>query len=280
MKNFDVYTFQFTPKTKIDHPYLFDDINQKRKEIMGKKNEALSEILDSVDFVHRGKKLSLNKICTSEDVFVFKIANKKTRKREKNFVEEIEDNEPSSYVIIYNDPLVQRILIEDKKDSFADTSVLSGILRKAMNAFLICYNLEIVIRQEYYAYEFWHILKRHEEPIQMIRFEFDYPNLPRVNEYIDDVLKSTGREINSTKSKLEYASEDMLVLDEQKDDSQVNKLIKGAANGGNPVVFKLKGVRKLMKTGNRVKKINIDELYFRGKDISELKDVIRSISDE
>ena len=249
MSKFDIYTFQFSPIIE-DGTLSFEDIEAERKRIMENKNEFFEEVLTSATFVHRSKSLPLVVEYSDQDLKVIRIANIKTIEIERDFVKE-----------------------------WTDTKVVSSILNKTFNYKLRHYNLAIKINKEYNAQDFWDIASQYEKSIKKLRFEFNYPNLPRVTKNLNSALKNASEIVNSTRSAIEFNAEEKKTLQNiNANNKTINGLVKASAEGGTPIKMRVKGYKKYVETGNKAKTIEFD-LDLSTKNIEEVKDILRELKE-
>ncbi|MCS2890431.1 hypothetical protein NXY11_22435 [Parabacteroides faecis] len=277
MALFSIYTYQFFPISNTTEYDLFRDVLAERKKIMSEKNSIFENIVKQTTFIHRGKKLSAQFLFNKENIIVFKLANCKTIKLEKKFHKAIEINEPSSFIIIYNDPEIQRIAIEQNASAFSETEVVAKILRNSFASSLKPYELNIKIKKEYQEQEFWTLINQHTENIQMVRFEFDYPNLPRISECIGELIQNVSKNVCSNKTRFEFNSDENHSLHIDENDEQVKGLAKASSDSGNPIICKFKGYKKHFKTGHTTKIIELDEVDIQAQDIKDIKDIFETL---
>ena len=77
--------------------------------------------------------------------YLFKIAQKKTTTITQNFENLVVDNEPYVYVIINNDPTVQKIAISDNIEAFSNPDVVKNILKKPAPSILAAFTISLDI---------------------------------------------------------------------------------------------------------------------------------------
>lgn len=260
MARYIVYTYQFSPVT-----YYQTSIGQEivpsteRKE---KKQDYLNGILSSerIKFKSRGKLFAHKMLLNESGVFIFKLANNRNTNLEEDFQKRPHVHSPSCFVIIDNRKDVQRIIIEYKSTAFPSTEIVMKILQSTFLRQLDKYGLEIEISKEYQESEFWDILTRYPQGIKMVRFQLSYPNLPRIWENVEDVLRDTSEDTNSHKTSLEYESDEngRLILEES--NPQIKGLAKASADSGSVITIKAKGIRRYIRTGDSEKSLEIDDL--------------------
>lgn len=279
--SFEIYTFQFRPLLPCVTGSLFEDLTAERKAIMENKNSRFKELPFNVTYLKNQEILRCQPIFEKDDIIAFKLANKRKMDVEMNFEIKTFEAHPSVIVIINNNPNIQRIAIQIKKDAFTTPDVVASILRKAYNKALKKYELEIKINKEYAASEFWDEVSTYKESIQKVRFNLDYPNLPCLHKYITEDLRALSERSGSTQTSLELNAvnpESCLTLDEN--DIELQNLVKASSIAGNPITLKIKGLRAYLKTGNTDVIMQLDEMEIQGNNASEIVDAFNSIINE
>ena len=114
----------------------------------------------------------------------------------------------------------------------------------------------------------------------MVRFEFDYPNLPRVSEAIDEMIKSASIDNHSSKTKLEFNSDNDSYLRISEDSDNIKRLNKASSESGNPITCKVKGIKKQIKTGNTTKTVEIDEISITTGNSEDIDQILEIINNE
>ena len=257
---FDLFTFQmgtlpFQQLDLFDAPLSKDDLMQKKNEIFSGifKNELI--------FFHRLFKLNYKIEFEDEDFILIRLANRKTVNVEKQFHRESFESEPSCLVAINNNPSIQTIAIESDITSFGNSFTVVRIIEKAFEKSLNKSNLKIKIHPQFEEKDFWDLLDRYESQVESLKFEFEYPNLPRVNRYLSDELKATSKQLNSEKTKVEFTAGDNKILENlTQDNTELDNLVKASAEGAGPVKIKVRGYRQYESTENKVRSIQFDDL--------------------
>lgn len=284
MATFNMYTYQFNPIYNLPVGSLFDEFfSQEQDKIMSQKNVVFEKVIlnaiQDSEFYHRSRRLSAQLIFHQNDVIVFRIANKRKVILEKEFVESIETNEPSTLVLIYNDGNVQRMAIEQHREAFPDTDIVAKIIQNATTRLMHNDKLNVNIRKEYCETEFWNFINENPNRIQMVRFEFEYPNLPRLREYISDVIKEAGRSISGDKASIQYESTSN-GLNLEENNQELQQLNRVSSEGGNPIVFRLRGQRMLHRTGKTTVTKEIDELDITVNNVADIQSILRTINND
>jgi len=284
MATFNMYTYQFNPTQNLPVGSLFDEFFlQEQDKIMSQKNVVFEKVIlnaiQNSEFYHRSRRLSAQLIFNQNDVIVFRIANKRKVILEKEFVESIETNEPSTLVLIYNDGNVQRMAIEQHRDAFPDTDIVAKVIQNATSRLMGNDKLNVNIRKEYCETEFWNFINENPNQIQMVRFEFEYPNLPRLREHISDVIKEAGRAISGDKASIQYESTSN-GLNLEENNQELQQLNRVSSEGGNPIVFRLRGQRMLHRTGKTTVTKEIDELDIIADNVADIQNILRTINND
>lgn len=278
MALFDIYTYQFSP-LPIQGDLFDESYIHKQEVVMENKNNVFKDLLQGINFTYRNKRHSICHFPKDNELIVFKISNTKTMLLERDFKIEATTDEPSSLVIIYNSPYVQRIAIQQNLRAFSDTEIVVRIIQNSLKHDLAQYGLRIAIKKEYRSQEFWDIVNTNMDSISMLRFEFDYPNLPRVTEKVDTLLRGLSKGVYSGKTKLEFNALEKEALNLNRDNEALNDLTKAASSSGNPITLKIKGYRKYKKTGNTTKTVEFDEAEIISKTGDELRDFFNRIDE-
>ena len=276
MKTFKIYRYRFNPTMEEFMPNLFVSSEQVEDEInslMSRKTKIFEENFNRFKFSYRNKEHSILKMYNNDSLIIFKIANKKKRIIERDFEKQQEVDEPSVIVIIDNADGVQRIAIEENMSAFSDVNVVATILQNSFCKGLKEHKLQVNLQSVYDENEFWDYVRDNKNSIQLVRFQFDYPNLPgSLTNKIRDVIKGVSRDTLSKRSAFELSSDVGLDLDENNPDLQ--SLNKVSSELGSPTTLKIKGFKKTIKTGRTTKTIHIEELEVVDGNIEEIRRII------
>lgn len=260
MARYIVYTYQFSPIVS-KQKKLFDDSTKSLTEILSKKQETFGNLFNS-ELHFRGKSMEYSHriLYNQDNIIVFRLANNKCQSLEKNFSIQKHQYSPSCLVIIDNRKNVQHIAIEEDVVAFQDTNTVVNILKQTFSTYLNQHRLNIEIQKEFQESEFWDLVRQHPKGINMVRFTFSYPNLPRVSSSIDKMISETSKMTNSQQTVFEFnsAPENQLTL--EKRNRKLAGLAKASADSGNVITIKAKGCRRHIQTGHTSKSLEIDNL--------------------
>lgn len=262
MSRYIIYTYQFEPITSIQKT-LFPATNiLPIKDRMEQKQNIFETFFDETKNPwYRGKKDKYeSQTLHHEDHFiVFRLANNTYQRIEESFHISKLPHHPSCIVIIDNRQDIQHIAIEENSNAFRDTNVVAQILYYTYNDFLRKYGLHITINRDFQESEFWYLVKQYPH-ITMVRFQFSYPNLPRTLSSVNKLLATSSAAANSKTTKFEFnsAPSEHLTLDPTND--FLKTLAKTAADSGQEIIIKAKGIRHQIHTGTTFKSIEIDDI--------------------
>lgn len=279
---YDIYTFQISALSNLQLN-IFDQ-NFSREQLTEKKNIFFAELFKGkLSFWHRRHKLNYIIEYLDDDFILIRLANKKVVAIEREFHRATFESEPSCLIAIYNNPEIQIIAIESDRTSFGNSKTVKKLLQKTFNRELRIYNLSINLNPKYEEKEFWDLIERFEGNIERLKFEFSYPNLPRVNKHLDEELKEASKLLNSGTTKLEFDAPTEQVLENlNEENKELSNLVKASSEGAGPAKLKIKGYRRWETTENKVKSIEYDELEVdlpkeNLKDyVKELKKILRN----
>lgn len=259
-----VYRYHLSPLTHGSQMTLFSPEQMSEKDIVGNKNIFLKKVLDDVLAKSSGNN-PMNLTDHGDGFYLYKIANLKTQEIPKDFKKRKTNVEPYSFIIINNDPKVQKIAISHNPDAFSYPNVVKNILQKILRRELGKYGLNIEIESLFDKSEFWDTVKQHKHEIKRIQFEFIKPNLANISGSLDKSIKALQNKVNGHKSKLEFEAPTNGVLENiNKNNKQINGLVDYSSEGGGNIKMKIKGLKKLYNTESSNVSVEINELDLEG----------------
>lgn len=264
MAKYILYRYQFSPiQSSVQSMFPGEADKVSDDELMQKKQTLFASLFDKDAELKfkRGNKLFNHKMLFSQGgFFVFKIANDKSVSLEENFTKCKHEYSPSCNVIIDNRKNIQFIAIEEKKNVFKSTDVVSSILQDSFSKYLQSYRLAIDIRHIYDETDFWTIVEDNRNSIEKVRFRFSYPNLPALNKNVKEAIAEVSKSTKSGKSELTLESQKGCSLNVSKDDVNISSLVQMSADGGEEINIKIKKLAAWQKVGDSSKSIEIEDL--------------------
>lgn len=264
MSKYKLYRYQFSP-IQSNTQSLFPVNNGKMtdEELMQKKQTLFASLFNAdVELkFKKGNKLYNHKMLFNQGgFFVFKIANDKSVNLEENFTKCKHEYAPSCNVIIDNRQNVQFIAVEEKKNVFTSTDVVSSILQNTFSKYLQPYRLTIDVRRVYDETDFWTIVAGNPNSIVKVRFRFAYPNLPPLNKNVKEAIAEVAKSTASGNSELTLEAQKGASLNISKNDVHISSLVKISADGGEEIKIKIKKMTAWQKVGDSSKSIEIENL--------------------
>ena len=264
MSKYKLYRYQFSP-IQSNTQSLFPVNNGKMtdEELMQKKQILFASLFDEnveLNFKKCNKLYNHKMLFCQDGFFVFKIANDKSVNLEENFTKCKHEYSPSCNVIIDNRKDVQFIAVEEKKNVFKSTDVVSSILQDTFSKYLQSYRLSIDIRRIYDVTDFWTIVAGNRNSIEKVRFRFSYPNLPAINKNVKEAIAEVAKSTASGYSEFTLEAQKGCVLNVSEDDSNMSSLVQMSADGGEEIKIKFKKLKAWQKIGDSSKSIEIEDL--------------------
>lgn len=260
MAAFTVFSYQFRPLFD-GQDSLFPDLYPGPEEVWRNKQHYLKNLFtDNLVFRYRNVSYNHEVLYNENELIVFKLANNKKIVQESLFVPKKLDHNPSCSVIIDNRQDVQNIYIEENEYSFSDSSVVANIMEKTFNTLLTPSGLGISINKRYKEHEFWDVVAKADPGIDMLRFTYLYPNLPRVQEKIDEMLASTSRGLHSKKTNIEFNASDGETLQINQDNDDLVNLVRASSESGSSIKVKIKNYRRHTEIGSTSETVEIENL--------------------
>lgn len=275
MKEFILYTYQFSPLINSQQLDCFVDVQKEKENLMKEKNRIFGSILQNIEFKYRNKIYGHFTCSEKDDIIILRIANEKEVKIERNFRISKEKNEPSCLIIIDNRPNIQRIGIENNIHSFGSTDMIRNILLRGFQLALKSHRLFITMDKEYQPKEFWDICNKYKSKVTRVVFTYQYPNLGRAHQEMVEMLKNSSKSTDSEETQISYENKNGLQLSE--DDEVIQGCVKDSSEGGAPIKMRIKGLSKEIKTGKTEKVIRIDEIDIENKNVDKIKTLFRNI---
>lgn len=262
---FQIFRYHLLPiESKYYQTNMFQDKPMSYKEIRERKNDFFNEaLLRMID--QNGGSNPLKVEIIEDNYFVFKVAQKKKTTITKNFENRQEDTEPYCFVIINNDPNVQKIAISYNSDAFSEPSTVKNILLKKLVKYLTSLGLNIEIKPLYNEVKFWEIIRKYEKEITRINFNFVKPNLAQISKSLPEAFKDFVNETNSHESNIIIKAPKKGVLENiTPQNSDVQGLVQYTSEGAGSIKVKVKGYRKVIKTKQVPVTKEIRELEIEG----------------
>lgn len=263
MSKYILYRYQFSPIQSYVQSMFPVEAEKSDEDLMQIKQTIFAFLFgEDVELkFKKGNKFYNHKMLFCQDgFFVFKIANDKSVNLEENFTKCKHEYSPSCNVIIDNRQDVQIIAVEEKKNVFKSTDVVSSILQDTFSKYLQSNRLSIDIRRIYDETDFWTIVAGNRDSIEKVRFRFSYPNLPALNKNVKEAIAEVAKSTASGKSEFTLEAQKGYSLNVSEEDSNFSSLVQMSADGGEEIKIKIKKLAAWQKVGDSSKSIEIDDL--------------------
>ncbi|KFL35371.1 MULTISPECIES: hypothetical protein [unclassified Sulfurospirillum] len=278
--NFNLYRFQILPKDRHFQGALFGEIINI-EDLIAKKNDIFAEQLISIKEWKNKRTMINGKLVYNQDNFlIYRFASKKTVKLEsQTFEEEQYENWPSILVAIWNQPDKQYILIQDRKQAFADTKSVLNTFLQSINGVLGDKQLKFYAEPIFYKEAFWNIINEYPSTIKNIKFELITPNMANISATLSEDLKNLAKGTNTAKTFLEIDADDSK-LHITHEDKQINSLVDYASEGGGNISIKIKGLKKRIQTSKSIKSLEIKELEIKSGNFQNIANLLQRVINE
>jgi len=233
---FDLYRYQLLPRDR-SQPDLF--------EILEQKNVLLLKVMTEVhDFSSERIKVISRCLFEKDSFLFFLFAVSRLQKHEtEDFRDELIDTWPDFYVALWNDPLKQIMAVQERTDAFQQTKAIVNLVEEKINQRLAQNGLRIYFEPLFTKEEFWKIIATYKDEIKEIEFELITPNMANIAGALSDDLKAFARDTNTSRTKIEIASDPDASLRISRDDLRVGGLVEYASVGGGNIFVKVRGLR-------------------------------------
>lgn len=258
---------------EFEKPLSHEALKQRKNEFFLKCIKALSRFEYSRTILtHEFEELTT-------DTYLLKIAANRSIKRYRNFRDEKLENWPFCYILINNDPNVQKLAIQHHARVFANTDTVAKIMEFNLNKCLVPLGLHLYIKPTFERNFFWDTVRKHREEVIKVEFELISPNLSTISKSLEVDLGKLYNLTNTQSTRLELNSdkESHLTLDES--NSMLNSLVNYASEGGGNISLKIKGIKKKVQTSSSICSTEIDELNIKGPP-RQVAAIIKELLDE
>lgn len=264
MSKYILYRYQFSPiQSNVQSMFPVEAENMSDEELMQKKQVLFASLFDEnveLKFKKGNKLYNYKMLFCQGGFFVFKIANDKSVNLEENFTKCKHEYSPSCNVIIDNRKDFQIIAVEEKKNVFKSTDVVSSILQDTFSKYLQSYRLSIAVRRIFDETDFWTIVADNRDSIEKVRFRFSYPNLPTLNKNVKEAIAEVAKSTASGNSEFMLEAQKGYSLNVSEEDSNLSSLVQMSADGGEEIKIKIKKLSAWQKVGDSSKSIEIEDL--------------------
>src|SRR6185369_3625385 len=183
---FNIYRFQILPITQGEQLSLEFEKPLSHEELKHLKNEFFRKcIINLSRFDYSRTALTHEFEELSPDTYLLKIAANRRIKRYRNFKDEKLENWPFCYILINNDPNVQKIAIQHHARVFANTDTVAKIIEFNLNKCLVPLGLHLYIKPTFERNFFWDAVRKHREEVIKVEFELISPNLATISKSLE-----------------------------------------------------------------------------------------------
>lgn len=264
MAKYILYRYQFSPiQSNVLSMFPAETENKSDEDLMQNKQTLFASLFDEdveLKFKKGNKFYNHKMLFCQGGFFVFKIANDKSVNLEENFTKCKHEYSPSCNVIIDNRKDIQIIAVEEKKNVFKSTDVVSSIMQDTFSKYLQLYRLSIDIRRIYDETDFWTVVAGNRNSIEKVRFRFSYPNLPALNKNVKEAIAEVAKSTASGNSELTLEAQKGSSLNVSEEDTNLSSLVQMSADGGEEIKIKIKKLAAWQKVGDSSKSVEIEDL--------------------
>ena len=247
------------------------------RRIIHRKNDLFFETIRKIrDFSSDRIKIISRILYDKESFLLFRFAvNRLLRRETKEFDEEVIDTWPKFYTVIWNDPSIQLIAVQERKEAFQQTEAVVNTMERIINSQLAQYHLRASFKPLFVKEGFWNIVENYKDRIKEIEFELITPNMANISGVLSEDLKELARNTNTSRTKIDVSADPDAALNISRNDRQVVGLVDYASEGGGSITVKVEGMKKKLRTADSTKTIEFSEALITGKSAEEIALVIK-----
>lgn len=241
------------------------------QELKETKNNIFGNIITSLEESKKEKNL-FKLLDSSDNIFLFKVSNKKFDKIVEDFKEKEIKTEPYIYLIIDNNPDIQKLYISEDIEVFSSVNATKNILVTIFRKYLQIKYLNIETQEVFDKKTFWSLVEKHQGKITYINIEMIKPNLANISKLLPEVFRKFAENTNAHRSNIQLKAPKNGKLEKiDESNKDLEGLVDYSSKGGGEIKIKVKGLTKQLKTSDNIKKIDIDQVYLEGTHEQVLK---------
>ncbi|RDY59263.1 hypothetical protein [Flagellimonas nanhaiensis] len=262
---FHIFRYHLNPITnKSQQIELFPKVIKSPEEIKEKKNEFFGEVLEDLNY-YKDDRNPLKLEHFENNFYLIKLAQRKSARIVQDFEDFNVTNEPFVYIIINNNPSVQKIAISDNTEAFTKPKVVKNILFKLLNYNLLNYGLEVSIEELFKKETFWNFVQEHRHNIKLIDFKYIRPNLANISKSLPEDFRNFTDNVNSKESHIVVKAPQNGVLENiDKSNPAINGLVEYTSEGAGDIKLQVKGIKKRYSTKENPVTVKISEAKIEG----------------
>ena len=276
--SFDIFRYQILPKSRSFQAELFGGYSSL-EELLTNKNELFFTALGRVEMFHARKTVLRHKILHQDDSSILYrfAANRSLTRETEDFTQEEIENWPSFYVYVWNDPSMQYILIQERRNAFQQTQIVAKTIIDSVNTYLGKQNLRAHFESLFLENEFWDLVSQNTGKIKDVRFELITPNMSNISDVLGDDLKQFAKGTNAAQTTLDIQADPDSTILLDPTETGLKGLVTYSSEGGGNISVKIRGLSKRIHTQRSKKHIDVSEIEFDGKDASEIVDILKGL---
>lgn len=278
--NFHIFRYHLNPiSNKNQQIQLFANEERTPEELKEKKNLYFNEILQELNF-YKDDRNPLKLEHFENGYYLIKLAQKKSTRIVQDFEDFEVKNEPFVYIILNNNPEVQKIAISENSEAFSEPKVVKNILEKLFNKNLAKFGLCVAVEQLFKKESFWKYVNSHKYEIKLIDFKYIKPNLANISNSLPDDFRNFTDNVNSKESHIIIKAPENGILENiDKSNVTINGLVEYTSEGAGDIKLQIKGIKKRYSTKENPITIQIKETQIEGSAEQVIK-VYQSIISE
>lgn len=279
--HFNVFRYQILPITQDFEEFQtrFSPNINSLKELKEKKNEFFLDAIDQLNnFKHTRAELIHKIVLNKNDIIVILLGvNRSIMRNTRDFTKEQLEDWPNIWIAFNNNPDVQKILVQIDHRVFFRTSTVAHIIEASLNQQLSVYNLHCRINPTFETNQFWDVVSQHTGRIVETEFFMISPNLANISKGLKLDLRQLHENTNTQETTIKLQSDKASNLTLKKSDDFISSLVDYSSLGGGNISIKIKGVRKKIRTQDRVSEISFDSVELDNLKHKELLEIFKKL---
>ncbi|MHB0924864.1 MAG: hypothetical protein ACYC3H_13025 [Bellilinea sp.] len=275
---FNIFRYQILPTSRVLQLSWINSFTSIDDLVQQKNVLFLNALLEPDTFTYSRADLVHKIEYQDDELIIIRVGvNRKINRSNKDFTKEKIDNWPDLFIIVNNNPEVQKIAIQIKYETFYRTETIIKMLETNINHFLSKYQLKAIFNPLFEKSAFWEIVNKYPMQIIEVCFQMVSPNLSTISKDLKFDLKALKEQTNTQKTTLLIKSDPETSLSLSPDNEFIDSIVNYSSEGGGNAKLKVRGIKRRFNTNDNIVEEEIGDIDFETNDPDMFRMIARKL---
>ncbi|MHB1384087.1 MAG: hypothetical protein ACYCYC_07130 [Bellilinea sp.] len=275
---FNIFRYQILPTSRVLQLSWINSFTSIDDLVQQKNVLFLNALLEPDTFTYSRADLVHKIEYQDDELIIIRVGvNRKINRSNKDFTKEKIDNWPDLFIIVNNNPEVQKIAIQIKYETFYRTETIIKMLETNINHFLSKYQLKAIFNPLFEKSAFWEIVNKYPMQIIEVCFQMVSPNLSTISKDLKFDLKALKEQTNTQKTTLLIKSYPETSLSLSPDNEFIDSIVNYSSEGGGNAKLKVRGIKRRFNTNDNIVEEEIGDIDFETNDPDMFRMIARKL---